>query len=94
MIQKLIALYLIIVNAAGFILMLRDKRAAKKSAWRTPEAVLMNTALIGGCFGIYWGMMLFRHKTKHPKFRLGIPLIMSVYVLLLVGLMIFGNVLT
>ena len=83
MIQKLIALYLIIINAAGFILMLRDKRAAQKSAWRIPEAVLMNTALFGGCFGIYWGMMLFRHKTKHPKFYLGIPALLALHIVIL-----------
>ena len=88
MIQNLIELYLIIVNDAGFILMLRDKRAAKKSAWRTPEAVLMNTALFGGCFGVYAGMMLFRHKTKHPKFSIGVPLIIVLYIMLFVFLLI------
>ena len=82
MIQKLIALYLIIINAAGFILMLRDKRAARKSAWRIPEAVLMNTALFGGCFGIYAGMILFRHKTKHPKFYIGLPVILALQIIL------------
>lgn len=84
-------LYLIIINAAGLILMLADKRAARKSAWRIPEAVLMRTAFFGGCFGIYWGMMLFRHKTKHPKFRIGVPLIMVFYILLAVGLIIIAK---
>ena len=88
MIQKLIALYLIIINAAGFILMLRDKRAAKKSAWRIPEARLMSIALSGGCFGIYAGMVCFRHKTKHPKFRIGVPLIIVLYIMLFVFLII------
>lgn len=88
MIQKLIALYLIIINAAGFILMLRDKRAAQKSAWRIPEARLMSIALSGGCFGIYAGMILFRHKTKHPKFSIGVPLIMVLYIMLFVFLLI------
>ena len=68
--------------------MLIDKRAAKKSAWRIPEARLMGFALSGGCFGIYAGMMLSRHKTKHPKFSIGVPLIMAAYILLFVGLII------
>ena len=88
MIQNLIALYLIIINAAGFILMLRDKRAAQKSAWRIPEWRLMNIALLGGCFGIYAGMILFRHKTKHPKFSIGVPLIIVLYIMLFVFLLI------
>ena len=88
MIQNLIVLYLIIINAIGLLLMLVDKRAAKKSAWRIPEARLMSIALSGGCFGIYAGMMLFRHKTKHPKFSIGVPLIIVFYILLFVGLLI------
>ena len=88
MIQKLIALYLIIINAAGFILMLRDKRAAQRSAWRIPEARLMSIALSGGCFGVYAGMILFRHKTKHPKFSIGLPIIIVLYIMLFVFLLI------
>ena len=80
--------YLIIINAVGFFLMLADKRAAKKSAWRIPEARLMSIALSGGCFGIYAGMMVFRHKTKHPKFRIGVPLIIVLYIMLFVFLLI------
>ena len=83
-----IILYLIIINAVGFFLMLADKRAAKKSAWRIPEARLMSIALSGGCFGIYAGMMLFRHKTKHPKFSIGVPLIIVLYIMLFVFLLI------
>jgi len=83
-----LVLYLIIINAVGLVLMLMDKRAARKSAWRIPEWRLMNIALSGGCFGIYTGMMLFRHKTKHPKFRIGVPLIMVLYIMLFVLLLI------
>lgn len=83
-----IILYLIIINAVGFLLMLADKRAAKKSAWRIPEARLMSIALSGGCFGVYAGMILFRHKTKHPKFSIGVPLIMVLYIMLFVFLLI------
>jgi uncharacterized membrane protein YsdA (DUF1294 family) len=68
--------------------MLADKRAAKKSAWRIPEARLMSIALSGGCFGIYAGMILFRHKTKHPKFSIGVPLIIVLYIMLFVFLLI------
>lgn len=83
-----LVLYLIIINAVGLVLMLMDKRAARKSAWRIPEWRLMNIALSGGCFGIYAGMMLFRHKTKHPKFRIGVPVIMVLYIMLFVFLLI------
>lgn len=82
---SLFVLYLIIINAVGLVLMLKDKRAAKKSAWRIPESVLLKTAFVGGCLGIYLGMMLFRHKTRHLKFRIGVPLILLAYCLLAAG---------
>jgi uncharacterized membrane protein YsdA (DUF1294 family) len=84
--MKYLYLYLIIINAAGFVSMLVDKQKAKIGAWRTPERVLMTIAAIGGSLGSYLGMQLFRHKTKHPKFYIGIPVLLAVHVWLLVVL--------
>ena len=71
-------LYLLIVNAIGFVLMLGDKRMAQKKLWRIPEATLMTVAAIGGSIGSLIGMYTFRHKTRHVKFTLGIPAILAV----------------
>lgn len=85
---KLILLYLIIINAAGFLLMLADKLKAKKNLWRIPEATLMTVAALGGSVGSLIGMYTVRHKTKHLKFTLGIPLILAVQVVAAVWLLI------
>ena len=74
--------YLVLVNALSFILMLADKQKAIKGAWRIPEATLMGTALLGGSIGAICGMYLVRHKTRHIKFTLGIPLILIAQILL------------
>lgn len=74
--MKYLYYYLILINAAAFILMLADKQKAKKHKWRIPEATLMGSAALGGSIGALAGMYLFRHKTKHPKFTLGIPAIL------------------
>lgn len=74
--------YLITVNAAAFILMIVDKYKAKKNLWRIPEATLMGVAVIGGSLGALAGMYLVRHKTRHKKFTVGIPLILIVQVLI------------
>lgn len=79
---KLILLYFLIVNAVGFVLMLADKRKAQKKLWRIPESTLLLTALIGGSIGSLAGMYIFRHKTRHLKFTLGIPLILLVQLIL------------
>lgn len=78
--MKFAFLYLLIVNAAGFLSMLVDKLKAKKNLWRIPESTLLTIALIGGSIGSLIGMYALRHKTKHPKFTIGIPLILVVQI--------------
>lgn len=72
--------YLFIINAAGFVLMLADKYKARKNLWRIPERTLMTAAALGGSIGCLAGMYLVRHKTQHPKFTIGIPVILALQV--------------
>lgn len=84
--MKPLLVYLFLINAAGFLLMLIDKHKAKKNLWRIPETTLIGTALLGGSLGCLWGMCAMRHKTKHLKFSLGLPIILAVQIVLLVCL--------
>jgi uncharacterized membrane protein YsdA (DUF1294 family) len=81
--------YLLLINAAGFLIMLIDKRKAIKNLWRIPERTMFIIAILGGSLGIYAGMQIFRHKTKHAKFTIGIPLILSIQIILSVFLFIW-----
>ena len=74
--------YLLLINAAAFILMLVDKRKARKNRWRIPERTLILSAALGGSIGALLGMYTFRHKTKHLKFTLGIPAILIAQIAL------------
>lgn len=78
---KLILLYLLIVNAVSFLLMLVDKQSARKKLWRIPESTLLLSAAIGGSIGALAGMYTFRHKTRHLKFTLGVSAILVVQIL-------------
>lgn len=89
--MELILLYLLLVNAAGFILMLADKAKAKKNKWRIPEATLLAVALVGGSIGSLIGMKTVRHKTKKPVFYIGVPFIIALQVLLAVIILIQKN---
>ena len=80
--MELISLYLILINAAGFILMLIDKRRAIKNLWRIPERTLLLIALAGGCLGTLLGMRLLHHKTKKPLFSIGIPMMFALWVII------------
>lgn len=74
--MKYLILYFLIINALGFLLMLVDKHKARKNKWRIPEATLMGVAALGGSIGSLLGMYTARHKTRHLKFTVGIPLIL------------------
>ncbi len=80
MLMTILRTYLVLINAAALLLMRADKQKARRGAWRIPEATLMGVALLGGSVGAILGMQLFRHKTKHPKFYLGLPLILAVQI--------------
>lgn len=69
-------LYLIVINVIAFLAFGLDKMKAKqRGARRIPEKTLLGLALAGGSVGAWLGMQFFRHKTLHPQFKIGIPVI-------------------
>ena len=81
-------LYLLLINAAAFLLMLADKVKARKNRWRIPERTLIGSAVLGGSIGALLGMYTFRHKTRHLKFTLGVPAILIAQIALAVFLIV------
>lgn len=78
--MKLVLIYLFLINAVGFLVMLIDKKNALKKRWRIPEDVLIGIAVVGGSAGIIAGMRLFRHKTMKDKFAIGVPVILTLQI--------------
>ena len=77
LVYELLAIYVAIISLISVIITVYDKHAAKKHPdRRVPEARLMLFSALGGSVCMYITMQLIRHKTKHIKFMLGIPLIM------------------
>lgn len=72
--------YLILVNLVGFFLYGLDKAKSKRKGNRIPERQLLWVARIGGGVGCWLGMMLFRHKTKHIRFKILVPLWTIIWV--------------
>lgn len=85
--MKVILLYLLIMNAAGFLVMTIDKLYAKKNMWRIPERTLLGVAAFGGSIGVWAAMYTVRHKTKHMKFIIGVPTILALQIILAVWLL-------
>ena len=80
--MQAVFIYLILINALSLVLMLLDKYKARKKLWRIPEGALLAIAMAGGSLGALIGMYLFRHKTRHLQFSLGIPILLVIHILL------------
>ena len=76
-------IYFIIVNIISFIVYYIDKKLAIKHKYRIPESSLIFLSIIGGAIGSLFSMMLFHHKTKHIKFIIINPLLLSIWVYIL-----------
>jgi uncharacterized membrane protein YsdA (DUF1294 family) len=80
--MKTLIIYIIIINILSFLVSGFDKTAAIYNWRRIPEKTLFLLAAIGGSVGIYASMLLFRHKTRHVSFMLGIPTIIVIQMAL------------
>ncbi|AJY76669.1 DUF1294 domain-containing protein [Paenibacillus beijingensis] len=72
----LFTLYIAIINIAAFAMFGSDKAAARKNRRRIPEKRLFLVSAAGGSMGALIGMRIWRHKTKHASFTIGIPLLL------------------
>ncbi|MEG0792589.1 MAG: DUF1294 domain-containing protein [Lachnospiraceae bacterium] len=79
--------YIILINSLTFLLYGNDKRRAQKGNFRISEATLMGLALVGGSVGAFLGMQVYRHKTRHVKFVIGIPLIFFIQVFIAIKIL-------
>lgn len=83
---NLLPWYLFIVNLFAIGITIADKRRAARQQYRVSERVLLLTALLGGSAAMYAAMRIVRHKTRHPKFMVGIPLILVLQISILLFL--------
>ncbi len=84
--MKFFIIYLVIINLFGLFQMFSDKQKAINGEYRIPEKRLFLVAILGGSIGSILGMQLFRHKTQHATFVIGMPLILILQVALLIFL--------
>jgi len=70
------------MNTSGLLIMKEDKQRAIKHQYRIKEKTLWTVALFGGAIGSTIGMKLYRHKTKHLSFKLGLPFLAIIEAIL------------
>lgn len=76
--------YFILINVLSFLLFMTDKRRAIKKNWRISEMTLLVSAFLGGSLGAMGGMYCLRHKTKHMKFIILVPLFLILHIILII----------
>jgi len=84
---KVVIIYIILINFFELYLMHADKQKAKKGLWRIPEKTLLLISILGGSLGGILGMYIFRHKTKHWKFVVGMPLILVLQITVIIWIL-------
>ena len=82
-------LYLAAINLIAFFLYGIDKWKSRHAKWRITEARLLTVALLGGSLGALLGMKIWHHKTLHPRFRYGLPLILIFHLAIGIAVVYF-----
>ncbi len=90
MLLSIIKLYLVIISIISVIVCCYDKLMAIKGRRRISEKTLLTLSALGGSIAMLFTMCLIRHKTRHLKFMLGIPLIIALQITVL--LLILKNI--
>lgn len=83
MTKTVVIIYFIVIGIISVIVTCLDKFKAKHRQWRVPEATLLMLSALGGAVPMLLTMLIIRHKTKHPKFMIGIPVIILVHILII-----------
>ena len=73
--------YILFINIFSLMIMCIDKKKARERRWRVSESSLMILGFLGGSIGLLAGMYVLRHKTKHVKFTLGVPMLLLLNLL-------------
>ena len=76
--MKVLIIYLIVINLIAVIVTVHDKLAAVGGRWRVKERTLLLISALGGSPAMYLTMLMIRHKTRKPKFMVGIPVIILI----------------
>lgn len=87
--EKVIPLYILCISLLSVIYTIADKVKAKRGTWRVPEVTLFFLAILGGSAAMYVTMLMIRHKTRHLRFMIGLPLILILQIAVIVSVCIF-----
>ncbi len=83
---KFLIFYFVFINVISAAACVYDKMQAKRGGWRVKESTLLLLSALGGSLSMLIAMKTVRHKTRHKKFTVGIPIIIILQILFLIFL--------
>lgn len=84
MIRTIMIILFAVMSPLAVIVTVKDKLAAKKRQRRVPERALLLIGALGGSLAMLITMLIIRHKTRKPKFMVGLPVILAVHIILII----------
>ena len=86
---RFILYYFLFISVISVLACVFDKLQAKRDGWRIKESTLLWLSVLGGSVAMLTAMKLVRHKTRHKKFMIGIPVIIALQITVLIIIKIF-----
>ncbi len=86
-----VIIYLAVISIASIIATAKDKSSARSGKWRVPEKTLFILSALGGSVAMYITMKAIRHKTRHKRFMIGIPVIIALQVCLIGAIILYRS---
>ena len=81
---EILAVWLVVINLLAIVATIRDKHSAQQGRWRIRERTLLLLGAFGGSLATLLTMRQIHHKTRHPKFMIGLPVLLAIQIVLLV----------
>ena len=91
-ITRVLPVYYLILGLISIFITIWDKLAAKRHVRRVPERTLMLLGFLGGALPMYAVMLAIRHKTRHKRFMIGLPVFILLHIALVALLVRCGGV--
>ena len=85
MLYNFLLVYIILISVISAMACIIDKLSAINGGWRISERTLLLLCLLGGSVMMFIVMRIIRHKTRHNKFMLGIPLIILLQIAIILA---------
>ena len=81
---EILAVWLAVISLLAISATIRDKHSAQQGRWRIRERTLLLLGALGGSLAMLLTMRKIHHKTRHPKFMVGLPVLLAGQIVLLV----------